>query len=103
MIRTSTIASVGRAALGLASVAMSAPAAVHVAPHPRPAAYRIQERPLTLFQDMALREWCARFAAQCPHDAVVAVVTLQHSPPQSNQHRVLTAEQQHGLGLRLCV
>src|SRR5882724_6734860 len=69
MIRTSTIASVGRAALELAS-AMSASFAVHVAPHPRSATYRIQERPIALFQDMALREWWSRFAAQSPHHAV---------------------------------
>src|SRR5207249_6190065 len=82
MIRTSTVASVGRAALELSSVAMSTSAAVHVAPHLRPATHRIQERPIALFQDMAPREWWSRFAAQRLHHAVVAVVALQHGASQ---------------------
>jgi hypothetical protein len=61
---------------------MSASAAVHIAPHPRPAAHRIQQRPIALFKDMAAREWWSRFAAYSPHHAVVAVVTLQHGAPQ---------------------
>ena len=43
MINTSTISSVGRAALGFASAAISASRAVDIAPHPRAAAHDIKQ------------------------------------------------------------
>src|SRR6516165_9158770 len=77
MIRTSTISSVERAASGLASAVMSFFRGVNVAPHSRPAAHRLQQGPIALFQLAALRIGRPRLDTEGAHHAIVAVITLQ--------------------------
>src|SRR5271169_708370 len=103
IIRTSTISSVGRAALGLASAAISLPPPLDVAPHSWPAAYHIQQGPITLFQHVTLRIGRTWFETERAHHAVVAVIALQYGAPECRHRRAFAAEQGHRrrLGFRV--
>src|SRR5229473_4784800 len=55
--------------------------------HPRPRADRIEQGPVTLFNDVSLRERRARLLAERSHHAVVAVVAKQHHADQCRERR----------------
>src|SRR5579883_883659 len=93
MISTSTVSSRGRAVSGVSSAATSLPSLVAVAPHWRPAAHRVEQGPVARLQIMALGVGRPRFAAERAHDAVVAVVALQHHPSERGDGRLVAAEQ----------
>src|SRR5258708_38641683 len=96
MIRTSTISSVGRTASGRAAADMSTAPVVDIAPHPGPAAHRLEQRPLARLQHPPRGEGRPRLEPEGTQHAVVAVVALQHGTPEGGRDRALTAEQGHG-------
>ena len=59
----------------------------HLAVHLRPLAHGIEQRPVALLDDMALRERRARLEAERAHHPVVAVVAKQHHANQGRQRR----------------
>src|SRR5579864_4557954 len=101
MIRTSTTSSLGRTASG-AAVALTSPSpTADVAPHPSSVAYRVEKRPVALFQHVAPRIRRARLEPQGAHHAVIAVVALQHGTPERRDHGAFMSQQRHCGCLRL--
>src|SRR6266849_470686 len=55
--------------------------------HPRPRADRIEQGPVTLFDDVSLGKRRARLLAERSHHAVVAIVAKQHHADQCRERR----------------